>query len=102
MTLAKGNCTLSCCIKQLFFHTIELATGPFYKLSLNGCNPITICVRNKIQMVSERRDNEHLGHIWCITVVQSIHKVLLSEHRQLLLSVHVVKSALSRFYHGLQ
>lgn len=51
-------------------------------VSLNNHNSVTVCVRKKPQLVSERREDELYGDIWCITVAQSIHEILLCAHRQ--------------------
>lgn len=72
---------MSCLLlSPLFFVTIDPAAGLFYKQSSNDCNTFTICARDKIQTVSERRENELCEDIWCITVAQSTHKALLSKH----------------------
>lgn len=44
--------------------------------------PHTICARHKIQMERERWEDKLYGDIWCVTVAQNIHKVMLSERRQ--------------------
>lgn len=72
---------MSCLLlSPLFFVTINPAAGLFYKQSSNDCNTFTICARDKMQTVSERRENELCEDIWCIMVAQSTHKALLSKH----------------------
>lgn len=43
---------------SLFLMTISPAPVPFYKGSLNDCNSITVSARDKIQMVSQRREDQ--------------------------------------------
>lgn len=35
-----------------------MSGGPFYKHSLDDCNSVTVCARDKIQMVSDRREDK--------------------------------------------
>lgn len=43
---------------SFFLMTISPAPVPFYKRSLNHCNSITVSARDKIQMVSQRREDQ--------------------------------------------
>lgn len=43
---------------------------------------MAVCAKEKIQTVSERKWDELYEDIWYIKVAESIHKVVLSEHRQ--------------------
>lgn len=44
--------------------TKDLLTRRFYKHFVIYPNSITICARDKIQMVSEKRDNKVYGNVW--------------------------------------
>lgn len=57
----------------------KMCSGPILQALFNDLNSVTVCARDEIQMVQERR---HYGDIWCFTGAQSIHKVLVSEQRQ--------------------
>lgn len=54
-----------------------MEVGEKDRKNLRSAVTVTVFARDKIKMLLERIED-----IWCMMVVQSFHKVLLSEHRK--------------------
>lgn len=61
-----------------FFHHWPSCGSIFFRGAFKWSNFATVCARDKIEMISLKKENKLFNkkHMWCFVLVKSIHKVL--------------------------